>query len=633
MTTEDREGRDVAEVRPRHRLEGIAASPGIGIGPAYIVDRGRIQVPRYSIERGDVREEIGRFREALRATQEQLEAIKSRLPHGEHRQILKAQQMMLRDPDLTGDVEARIREDLINAEWAMMTVARDVERMLSEAADEVFRERSSDVAHLSNRVLLNLLGKTDDEIDPPAGSVVVAFDLSPADTAALARADVTGLVTEVGGRTSHSAIMARSLEIPAVVGVEDVTEYVRTNDMVVVDGTHGHVVIRPTRDEIEHWQEVRRRYDAFEDEVQRDHALPATTLDGVHVVLRANAALDEEIASASFHGADGIGLYRTEYVFMGRDAPPTEEEHYRRAKAILRRMAPHPVTFRTFDLGADKVAAYVRGRGAGENPALGVRSLRLALRERHLFVAQLKGLLRAALHGPLRIMLPFVSGLEELEAALEVLDEAKSELAREGMAHATDVPVGIMVEVPAAALAADRLAPEVDFFSIGTNDLIQYTLAIDRENDDVGYLYEPLHPAILRQLRMVAEAGARANVPVSLCGEMAADPRYTWVIVGLGIHELSMHPSAIPVVKNIVRQSTLAEMEALAAEALAARSGAEAERRVLEVMQARFPEHLEHGGVDGLPRPGGPVPVRARSGDDGAGEAGQSSETGGYGAM
>jgi len=591
---------DASQSLGRRACRGIAASPGIGIGPAYLVDRRRIQVPHYAIERAAVRDEIGRFREALRATQEQLEAIKARLPHGEHRQILKAQQMMLRDPDLMHDVEGRIRDQLVNAEWAMIEVAGDVERTLREAADEQFRERSSDVAHLADQVLRNLLGAGDCRIDPPAGAIVIAYDLSPADTAELARADVGGIVTEVGGRTSHSAIMARSLEIPAVVGVEGLTKNVQTSDMVVVDGIHGCVVVRPDPVEVARWEEARRRYDAFEDRVQRDHALPATTLDGVHVTLRANAALDEEVASAVFHGAEGVGLYRTEYVFMNRKAPPSEEEHYRHAKAILRRLSPHPVTFRTFDLGADKVAGYVRDVHGGENPALGVRSLRLALREREMFIDQIKGLLRAALHGPLRIMLPFVSGREELEAALAVFEEAKARLAEDGMAHAVDVPVGIMIEIPAAALAADRLAPLVDFFSIGTNDLIQYTLAIDRENDDVGYLYEPLHPAVLQQLRIVRDAADRAGIPVSLCGEMAADPRYTWVLVGLGLRELSMHPSAIPVVKNIVRQSSFDEMKALAEQVVAASSGREAEALVREVVAPRFREHLEHGGADGL---------------------------------
>ncbi len=609
------DGSDGGTPKPRREFSGIAASPGIGIGPAYLVDRRRIQVPHYAIERDAVRDEIKRFRDALRTTQEQLEAVKARLPHGEHRQILKAQQMMLRDPDLTGDVEARIRDELVNAEWAMMQVAKDVERMLEEAEDEVFRERSSDVAHLANRVLRNLLGRKDETIDPPAGAVVVAYDLSPADTAGLARADVGGIVTEIGGRTSHSAIMARSLEIPAVVGVEDVTATVQSHDLVIVDGIHGRVVVRPSDDEVAHWQEVRRRYDEFEDRIQRDHALPATTLDGVRVVLRANAALDEEVASASFHGAEGIGLYRTEYIFMNRDAPPAEEEHYRRAKDVLCRVAPHPVTFRTFDLGADKVARYVGVTEPGANPALGVRSLRLALREREIFIAQIKGLLRAALHGPLRIMLPFVSGLEELEQAMDVVREAKERLVDDGMAHLPDVPVGIMVEMPAAALAADLLAPHVDFLSIGTNDLIQYTLAIDRENDDVGYLYEPLHPAIVRQLRTVADAGRAAGIPVSLCGEMAADPRYTWVLVGLGIRELSMHPSAIPVVKNIVRQSVAADMEALAAQVTTARSGLEAERMVRAVMAERFPEHLEHGGADAVAPPVAAGSVADRDGD------------------
>jgi phosphotransferase system enzyme I (PtsI) len=297
-----------------------------------------------------------------------------------------------------------------------------------------------------------------------------------------------------------------------------------------------------------------------------------------------------------FHGAEGIGLYRTEFVFMDRDVPPSEDEHYRHAKNVLRKLAPYPVVFRTFDLGSDKPTRLVRYSEREHNPAMGLRSLRLALRERDMFRTQLCGLLRAAVHGPLRIMFPLVSGIGELRAALEVLAEAKVELSERRIAHAQDVPLGIMVEMPSAAIVADVLAKHVDFMSIGTNDLIQYTLAIDRTNDDVSYLYRPLHPAILRLIHKISAAGKAAGISVSLCGEMAADPRYTWVLVGLGVREFSMHPSAIPVIKNIIRSSSLSDMEALAREVLDADDADDAEQRVLAVMTERFAEHLLHGG-------------------------------------
>jgi phosphotransferase system enzyme I (PtsI) len=598
---------------PRIEREGLAASPGIALGPAYVVERGRVVVPHGAIEPEAIDAELERFRGALKRAHEQLEAIKARLPAGEHRQILKAHQLILRDPALLQQVEALVRAEQINVEWAFAQAVDAIGRALQLADDPYFRQRSDDVVFLGERVLRNLQGEQMGEIQPPSGSVVIALDLSPADTAQLARASVAAIVTAAGGQTSHTAIMARSLEIPAVVGVDGVVELVRTGDLVAVDATRGIVVVNPTAEEREAWGVARDRYEAFEDRVQREHGLLAIARDGAHVTLRANVALDEEVASAGFHGAEGIGLFRTEYLFMNRADAPTEEEHYRHAKAVLRKLAPYPVVFRTFDLGADKTAGIVAPQRSPANPALGLRSLRLALRERELFLAQLRGLLRAALHGPLRIMLPLVSGLSELKAALAAVEEAKAQLASSGMAHAEDVPVGVMIEMPSAAIVADLLATHVDFMSIGTNDLIQYTLAIDRDNDDVAYLYRPLHPAILRLIRGVVRAGEAAGISVSVCGEMAADPLYTWTLVGLGVRELSMHPSAIPLIKNLIRESSLREMEALAGEVMAASDADQAEALVAAAVGARFPEHLEHRS--GARQPG-------RDGERGGGEAG-----------
>jgi phosphotransferase system enzyme I (PtsI) len=585
----------------RLELSGVAVSPGIGIGPAWVVDRGHIHVPHRTIEPAQAESELARFHAALQATQDKLEAIERKLPHGEHQQILKAQQLMLRDPDLRERVRELVEGERINAEWALARAADEIRDVLSGADDAYFRERSSDITFLADRVLKTLSGGgADEHLEPPAGAVVVAHDLSAADTAELARAAVVGIVTDVGGTTSHSAIMARSLEIPAVIGVDQVLGQVQSGDLVVVDAIEGRIVVRPTPEDVEAWNAKRARYEVFEDRIQREHGLPAIARDGTHIVLRANVALDEEISSALFHGSEGIGLYRTEFVYMDREVAPTEEEHYRHAKAVLRKVSPYPVVFRTFDLGSDKPSRLLGVTEREANPAMGLRSLRLALRERNLFLCQLRGLLRAAVHGPLRIMLPLVSGMAELRAARDAVDEARKQLEEAGMAYAQDVPVGIMIEMPSAAMVADHLAAHVDFMSIGTNDLIQYTLAIDRDNEAVGYLYRPLDPSILRLVRQVTQAGARAGIAVSLCGEMAADPRYTWVLVGLGVRELSMHPSAIPVIKNVIRGSEIAEMEALAQQALESQDVADTEALVLETMLARFPEHLQHGGAQRL---------------------------------
>ncbi len=590
--------RDEQRSPPAERAElgGTAASPGVAIGPAWVVDRRRTHVPKNEITRAEADAEVHRFRAGIKATQTQLEQIKKKLPHGEHRQILKAHQLMLRDPDMASGVEKRIREELINAEWALAQVADEIRQTLLQADVEYFRERSSDVTFLAERVLQTLRGEDPTLATPPRGVIVVAYDLSPADTADLVRTEIMAMVTEVGTQTSHSAIVARSMEVPAVVGVTDLLSQVQNGDRLIVDAVHGKVIVRPTDDELEDWEQARDRYEQFEDRVQREHGLPASSSDGTHITLRANVALDEEVGSATFHGAEGVGLYRTEFLFMERETPPTEEEHYRHAKKVLRKVHPYPVTFRTFDLGSDKPTRLLDFSERELNPAMGLRSLRLALREREMFLAQLRGLMRAALHGPLRIMLPLISGVSELRAGLGAVEQARAQLEDAGMAYAQRVPVGIMVEMPSAAVCADILARHVDFMSIGTNDLIQYTLAIDRGNDNVSYLYRPLDPAILRLIKHVVQAGVDRQIPVSLCGEMAADPRYAWVLTGLGVRELSMHPPAIPVIKNIIRSSSIEEMAALADRVLLAETVDDAERMVLDAMQARFPEHLEHGG-------------------------------------
>jgi phosphoenolpyruvate-protein phosphotransferase (PTS system enzyme I) len=585
---------DPSHGRGSAELRGSAVSPGLGFGPAYVVDRREVHIPRTHIERDAVDDELKRFRAALRGAQDQLETIKGRLTHGEHRQILKAQQMMLRDPDLIQRTEGLIRDELINAEWAVNRSVETIRATLAKASDELFRDRQFDVAFMGERLITTLGGDERDAITPPPGSVVVAHALSPATTAQLAPYSVAGIVTEEGGQTSHTAIMARALQLPAVVGVDDLLPAVSTGDLVIVDGVHGLVHIRPSPAQIEALEIEVQRYAAFEAEIHKERALPAQTDDGETVSLRANLALDDEIDVARRYGAEGVGLYRTEFMFMNREAAPSEEEHYRSAKALLQRWAPHPVRIRTFDLGSDKQCPALATGEVEANPAMGLRSMRLALRHRELFLAQLRGLLRAALHGPLQIMLPLISGLEELAAGREAVEEARAQLADHGLPHADHVPVGIMIEVPSAAIVADVMARHVDFMSIGTNDLIQYTLAIDRENDDVNYLYEPLHPAIIRLIKLTCDAGAKADIPVSLCGEMAADPRYTWVLVGLGLRELSMQASAIPVVKNVIRSSSLDEMQALAAAVLACETALDARRLVMQELGERFGEHLQH---------------------------------------
>ncbi|TPV96746.1 MAG: phosphoenolpyruvate--protein phosphotransferase [Myxococcales bacterium FL481] len=586
-----------AAKRGREKWRGIAASPGVGVGLAYVVDRGRVHVSRRDIDKSEIDGEIARFRAALKACLEELEGVKARLSHGEHRQILKAQQLMLRDPDLTQDVETRIRDAGHNAEWAVAEATDAIAATLDKVTDPYFRDRQYDVTFLGDRILRALQGDSAAAMAFPKGSIVVASDLSPGDVAALHSSGVAGIVAEIGGRTSHASIMARAFEIPAVVGIEGIIDGVRTGETMVVDAVHGLVISNPDEQEESSFRGEVQRYREFEARVQKEHGLLATTTDGTHVVLRANVALHEDLESAGYHGAEGVGLYRTEYLYMNRTQPPTEEEHYLLAKQVLARCAPYPAVFRTFDLGSDKPCTLFEHGHAEANPAMGLRSLRLALRESDHFAAQLRGLLRAGVHGPLRIMFPLVSGLAELQIALSMVEVAKRELSEGRIAHAADVPVGIMIEVPSAALMVDQLAQHVDFLSIGTNDLIQYTLAIDRENDEVNYLYQPLHPALLKLLGLVCDAGKRHGVAVSVCGEMAADPLFTWVLMGLGVRELSVHPAAIPVLKNLIRASALGDAIALTKRLASVATAPEAEAFVLAEMNQRFPEHLLHGAA------------------------------------
>jgi phosphotransferase system enzyme I (PtsI) len=426
---------------------------------------------------------------------------------------------------------------------------------------------------------------------PPEGAIIVARDLSPADTALLLHErKVAAFVTDLGTQTSHTAIVARALGVPAVVGVARASLTANRGDWIAVDGGRGTVLLNPSPEERQGYETARQRYLAHERELLATRDLPATTLDGVTVRLVGNIEFAEEVESLLAHGGEGVGLYRTEFLYMGRSDLPDEEEHYQNYRRILESLAPRPVTIRTFDLGADKLPAGMKSHA--ENPALGLRALRYCLRQPDLFRTQLRGLLRAAPHGNLKIMFPMVSGVAELREARRFLDDVAGELRSEGTA-VTVPPVGIMVELPSAALIADRLSRECAFLSIGTNDLIQYTLAIDRQNKDVAYLYRPLHLAVLRTLQMICEAGRRAGIPVSMCGEMAGEPFYALVLLGLGLSELSMNGPSVPLVKRVVRAARAADGQELLRRLLELTAAADIERAVRDEMAARFPGLLE----------------------------------------
>ncbi len=500
---------------------------------------------------------------------------------------------MVHDPMFIVEVSRLIKEDGINAEWAVRRVCRKLRHQFDNLDDEYFRERRSDIEFVADRIVRNLLGEiVDQELEVPQNAIIVAHDISPADAALLLRSDrVLAFVTDLGGHTSHMAIVARARSTPAVVGLGKASDAVRTGDMVAVDGRRGLVLVNPTDEQLALFRETLRQQQVSEELALKSADLPAITVDGVRIRLNGNIEFPEEIPALLSHGAEGIGLYRTEFLFLNRSTPPTEEDHYLSYRQVLEAMGDRPVTIRTLDLGGDKVPGKKFEKET--NPAMGLRAIRYCLQHRELFRAQLRALLRASRHGNLRVMFPLISSISELREARSELEACRSELSRHGVPMGKRFPVGIMVETPSAAWIADRLAQEADFFSIGTNDLIQYSLAIDRQNRDVAYLYRPLHLAILRSLQAIVDAATKAGIPVAMCGEMAGDPSLTLVLLALGINELSMTARQILVVKEVIRGSSKAAAEKLLEQAMKFSSAEEIERFVRQEIELRFSVSLQ----------------------------------------
>ncbi len=543
-------------------LRGIPVSAGIVIGRAHVVETPRLKmVYQYLLDEKQVEREVERFLEALHSTEQQLANLKESMPEAirSHGFIIDAHLMILKDSMLCDATVEKIRKEQINAEWALKKSLREIRRLFEKIEDPYIRGRIDDVEDVIDRIIRNLAG--DD--DPPLGDItqrviVVAHKLSPTDTSEMDASKVMGFVTDVGGRTSHTAIMAQALKIPAVVGLETITQVVEDGDLLIVDGISGDVIINPQELDIIQYGERQTQYHEKESLIAKSSHAPAITKDGHRVIVRANIEFLEEVASAKENGGEGIGLYRTEFLYLKARGLPTEEELFLDYKDAVERVAPEPVTIRTLDLGGEKFPHFSEPLSE-TNPALGLRGIRLCLKEPEVFRTQMRAILRASAFGRLQVMFPMVSGLQELLDAKRFLDEVKEELDREGIGYDPNLPVGIMIEVPSAVAMAEVLGRHVDFFSIGTNDLIQYALAIDRVNEHVAYMYQPFHPAILRMIRNVVEAGRQCEIPVSLCGEMASDPLCTGILLGLGISELSINTRAIPVIKELIRALSLEE--------------------------------------------------------------------------
>ena len=545
-------------------MKGIGVSSGIVIGHAYILERGMVEPSQFCyLDPSETAGEIERFRGALKASREQLMRIKRKMEQDgkgkEHIRIIDAHLMILKDNMLINDTIKAISGQRVNAEWALKTVLNDIMEYFEKMDDPYLRERAMDIEHIVNRLLLNLMGRKHESIaDIKDPVVVVAHDLAPTDTAQMVKGTVLGFLTDVGGKTSHTAIMARSLEIPAVVGLESITRKAEPGDTVIVDGTTGTVIINPSESVIEVYKRRRERYENYGKALFHYKDLPSETTDGRRVRLVGNMEIVEEIDALVEHGAEGIGLYRTEFLYLNRKDLPTEEEHVRANRQVARKMAPHPVVIRTLDVGGDKIITQVESQKE-INPALGLRAIRFCLKNIDIFKIQLRGILRASSYGDIKIMFPMISGIEELRRARQILEECKRELKSEGKAFNPDIEVGVMIEVPSAAMIADLIVKEASFISIGTNDLLQYSLAIDRVNEHVAYLYEPFHPAVLRIIKGVVEAANKAGVSVSVCGEMAGEPEYALILLGFGVDQLSMNAYSVLRVKRLIRSISHAE--------------------------------------------------------------------------
>ncbi|WP_119677312.1 phosphoenolpyruvate--protein phosphotransferase [Indioceanicola profundi] len=549
-------------------LRGVGVSAGIAIGPAHVVESGAVQVPEYSVSATDTDAETARFHAAVEKARRQVRKLKAKaaaLPDAAAEDVgflLEAHLAMLTGSRLIRGVERRIQDELLNAEAAVQAEIGAIAQSFSSMDDAYLAARVADVREVGRRLIRNLLESPYQAFSLlPEGSIILAEELTPADTALMDPRRIGGFATVLGGAEGHTAIMARALNLPAVLGAAGLLQGVQSGDMVVVDGIAGRVHLNPPAELLAEYRLRRDDWLAERKRLKSLCALPSVTRDGAHVSLQANLELPRDVDSATEVGAEGIGLLRTEFLYMNREDLPDEEEQYETLRCLVERMDGRPVTARTLDIGGEKLAgALSRHFGEPANPALGLRAIRLGLLEPKLLETQLAAMLRAAVHGRLRILLPMICSVGEVRQVREVLARVARRLRRRGVPIANPLPeLGIMIEVPGAALSADALAPMVDFFAIGTNDLIQYTLAIDRGDEQVAHLYDPLHPAVLRLVQFTTAAARRNNIPVSVCGEMAGDPRYAALLLGLGVRDLSMAPGNLPLVKRRVRSLDLAE--------------------------------------------------------------------------
>jgi phosphotransferase system enzyme I (PtsI) len=555
-------------------VQGISASQGIAYGQIFLYEKSDVEVPFYQVDPTKRVAEISRFEQALLTTRQQIAKIQDEVEKNlgmDEARIFDAHLMVLEDQALIGETIREFEKSGRNIETCFNQVASRYIKAFDEIDDEYLRERAGDLRDVAQRVLQNLLGQAINNLSRLADKrVVVANDISPSDSASIDRSQALGIVTDTGSKTSHAVIVARSMKIPAVVGVRDLTKRARNGDWAIVDGYDGVVVLNPSEQTLFRYGQIQIQKKSFEQRLLEASRQPAVTLDGEHVTLMANIEKVDETTQAKEFAAEGVGLFRTEYLYLNSARIPTEQEQFLSYKAVAEALAPHPVIIRTLDLGGDKPMASAPELFPKEdNPFMGFRAIRFCLEHINLFKDQLRAILLASAYGKVRIMYPMISGVEELDRANAVLAECKAELKQRGQPFDEKIMVGSMIEIPSAAVTSDLLARKCDFFSVGTNDLIQYMLAIDRVNDRIAHLYEPTHPAILRMLKHVVDQAHQAKIKVGVCGEMAGDPIFAPLLLGLGVDELSMSSTLLPAVKYLVRAMKLSDAKALVEEALA----------------------------------------------------------------
>ena len=571
-------------------------SPGIARGQVHVVRDELDEVVRYRVASSQVTDEISRFETALIQTRMQILEMQQRIAESigaKDAAIFDAHLLVVEDRTLIDEVLRKLETDLCNVEWIFQEVATRYAETLNKIDDPYLRERALDIQDVTKRVIRNLQGKAPKTfLALTEPHILVAHNLTPSDTASMNRAKVLGIATDLGSRTSHAAILARSLNIPAVVGLHDITAKLETGQHVLLDGNDGCLIVDPTPETLARYVAIESRRAKVTAKLKELRETTSTTRDGRHIVLSANIELPEDVGAVAANGAEGIGLYRTEFLYLNRTTLPTEEEQYETYRKVAERVRPNPLIIRTFDLGGDKLAPGTVDITDELNPFLGWRAIRFCLENVEVFKTQLRAILRASVVGNVKIMFPMISGLDELRRAITILGECKEELRSAKIDASEKIEVGAMVEIPSAAICASVLAPEVDFFSIGTNDLIQYALAVDRVNEKIAHLYQPTHPAVLRLLKMIADAGHANNIWVGVCGEMAGDIALVPLLLGLGVDELSTAAILVPRVKRAVQSLEIPECRRLVEEAFHLNTAAEILARCLELAEKRYGDLL-----------------------------------------